>query len=309
LTAALFSETSPALVKKHLSPDLYQQLRYLKTRSGFTLEKAIRSGIRNPDSSIGIYAGDAESYQVFSPIFDPIIHEYHHFPEGNTHVSDFTAPDLPPADPDGKYILSTRIRVARNLQDYEFSPQISLSHRKGLEETVIKALATLKGDLGGEYVSLKNIEKNPAQPLKSDILVFTRGDRFQEAAGINAAVQEAERNSSAEIKVVLTRHCWGDIRAKAHRIFKRRDLDRTQQRNAVLLLFVVANREFLIYGGEGIHAKVGQDFWNDVRDEMAAAFGRDEFGAGTLRFLRHRQHAPKRRRTSARGRSGSQGQN
>lgn len=190
MTAALFSETSPALVKKHLSPDLYQQLRYLKTRSGFTLEKAIRSGIRNPDSSIGIYAGDAESYQVFSPIFDPIIHEYHHFPEGNTHVSDFTAPDLPPADPDGKYILSTRIRVARNLQDYEFSPQISLSHRKGLEETVIKALATLKGDLGGEYVSLKNIEKNPAQPLKSDILVFTRGDRFQEAAGINSGFPE-----------------------------------------------------------------------------------------------------------------------
>jgi creatine kinase/arginine kinase len=189
LTAALFSETSPALVKKHLSPDLYQQLRHLKTRSGFTLEKAIRSGIRNPDSSIGIYAGDAESYQVFSPVFDPIIREYHHFPEGTAHISDFTAPDLPPADPDGKYILSTRIRVARNLKGYEFSPQISLSHRKEMEETFIKALATLKGDLGGEYMSLKNME-NPAQPVKSDILVFTKGDRFQDAAGINSGFPE-----------------------------------------------------------------------------------------------------------------------
>jgi creatine kinase/arginine kinase len=189
LTAALFPRTSSALVKKHLSPDLYQQLRHLQTRSGFTLEKAIRSGIQNPDSSIGIYAGDAESYQVFSLVFDPIIHEYHHFPEGNAHVSDFTVPDLPLADPDGKYILSTRIRVARNLKDYEFSPQISLSHRKKLEETAIKALGALKEDLGGEYVSLKNME-NPDQPLKSDILVFTKGDRFQDAAGINSGFPE-----------------------------------------------------------------------------------------------------------------------
>ena len=41
---------------------------------------------------------------------------------------------------------------------------------------------------------------------------------------------------------------------------------------------MVANREFLLYGGEGIHAKVGQDFWNDVRDETVQAFGRDVFG-------------------------------
>ena len=189
MTAALFPETSPALVKKHLSPDLYQQLRRLKTRSGFTLEKAIRSGIQNPDSTIGIYAGDAESYQVFSPVLDPIIHEYHHFPEGEAHVSDFTVPDLPPADPEGKYILSTRIRVARNLKDYEFPPQISLQRRKRLEETVIKALGALKEDLGGTYVSLKNIE-NQTQPVKSDILVFTKGDRFQEAAGINSDFPE-----------------------------------------------------------------------------------------------------------------------
>lgn len=190
MTAALFPRTSPALIKKHLSPDLYQRLRHFKTHSGFTLEKAIRSGIQNPDSSIGIYAGDAESYQVFSPVFDPIIHEYHHFPEGEAHVSDFTVPDLPPADPEGKYILSTRIRVARNLKDYEFPPQISLSNRKKLENTVIKALGELKEDLGGEYVSLKNIKKILAQPLKNDILVFTKGDRFQDAAGINSDFPE-----------------------------------------------------------------------------------------------------------------------
>jgi uncharacterized membrane protein len=101
-----------------------------------------------------------------------------------------------------------------------------------------------------------------------------------ETAAVNAAVKQAERRSSAEVKVVLARHCWGDVRAKAHRIFRDLGLDKTEQRNGVLLLFIVTNHEFLIYGDEGIHAKVGADFWNDVRDEMADAFRRDEFGAG-----------------------------
>jgi uncharacterized membrane protein len=108
----------------------------------------------------------------------------------------------------------------------------------------------------------------------------------EETSHIHVAVVEAERTTSAEIKVVLARHCWGDIKVKARRIFKKLGLDRTQQRNAVLLLFVVTNREFLIYGDEGIHAKVGQDFWDDVRDEMVQAFARDAFGDGIANGVR-----------------------
>jgi len=121
----------------------------------------------------------------------------------------------------------------------------------------------------------------------------------EETGRVNAAVAEAERATSAEVKVVLARHCWGDIKVKARRIFKDLGLDRTQQRNAVLLLFVVANREFILYGDEGIHAKVGQGFWNDVRDEMTAAFGRDAFGDGIAQGVRRigeklAQHFPRR---------------
>ena len=190
MTAALFSETSPSLVKKYLSQTLFKSLEHLKTGSGFTLEKAIRSGIRNPDSSVGIYAGDADSYQVFSPIFDPIISEYHHFPRGKTHVSDFAVPDLPLTDPEKRYILSTRIRVARNLKNYGFPPNLSLSHRKDLEKKIIKALNLLKGDLSGKYRSLTEIGKNISGPPENDIPVFEKGDRFQDAAGINSDFPE-----------------------------------------------------------------------------------------------------------------------
>ena len=40
-----------------------------------SLDMAIRSGIENPDSSIGFYAGDKESYHVFDPVLSPMIRE------------------------------------------------------------------------------------------------------------------------------------------------------------------------------------------------------------------------------------------
>jgi len=108
----------------------------------------------------------------------------------------------------------------------------------------------------------------------------------KELLRINAAINEAEKNTSAEIKVVMARHCWGRLRDKAFKIFRRLDLHRTEQRNCVLVLLVVTNREFLIYGDEGIHEKVGQDFWNDVREKMQQAFREDAFGDGMCDGIR-----------------------
>ena len=107
-----------------------------------------------------------------------------------------------------------------------------------------------------------------------------------EAEAINSAINVAERSSSAELKLVLARHCWCDLKAKAHNIFSELDLDRTEQRNCILLMLVVSNREFLIYGDQGIHEKVGQDFWDDIRDDMVNAFVRDEFGEGLSTAIR-----------------------
>jgi uncharacterized membrane protein len=117
----------------------------------------------------------------------------------------------------------------------------------------------------------------------------TAPDEFlheSEKTQIENAVSFAESTTSAEVKVVIVRHCWSDIRKKAASIFKKHQLDRTAQRNCVLILLVTTNREFLIYGDEGIHQKVGQDFWEDVRDEMIASFKRDRFGDGLAAAVR-----------------------
>ena len=56
-----------------------------------------------------------------------------------------------------------------------------------------------------------------------------------ETAAVHTAIKDAERRTSAEVKVVLARHCWGSIRRKARRIFGELGLNRTQRRNCVLL--------------------------------------------------------------------------
>jgi uncharacterized membrane protein len=104
-----------------------------------------------------------------------------------------------------------------------------------------------------------------------------------ELVRINSSIKGAEGRTSGEIKVVIARHCWGKLEAKAAKIFRQLGLDKTKERNCVLILFIVTNREFLIHGDQGIHEKVGQGFWDDIRDKMAASFKQDGFGEGISR--------------------------
>jgi uncharacterized membrane protein len=111
----------------------------------------------------------------------------------------------------------------------------------------------------------------------------TNPDRFfseQERASIDAAIKQAEGRTSAEIKLVVARHCWTDLKTNAAALFRKLGLDKTAERNCVLILLILTNREFLIYGDQGIHEKVGQGFWDDVRDLMANHFRNDEFSQG-----------------------------
>ncbi|MGB6328615.1 MAG: arginine kinase, partial [Halarcobacter sp.] len=97
-----------SLVSKYLKKEIFEELKELKTKNGFTLEKAIASGVQNFDSGIGVYAGDLESYTIFASLFDPIIEDYHQFKKDDKHKSNLNAEDLKASNPDleGKYIVS-----------------------------------------------------------------------------------------------------------------------------------------------------------------------------------------------------------
>jgi len=103
---------------------------------------------------------------------------------------------------------------------------------------------------------------------------------------VEAAVAAAEKRTTAEIKLVIVRHCWAPIEQKAARVFRRFRLHETEARNAVLILLVLTNRQFLIYGDQGIHEKVGQGFWDGIRKSMTEQFAADPFGDGLETAIR-----------------------
>ena len=83
----------------------------------------------NLDSGVGVYAGDEETYKTFEPLFGPLIEDYHEgYKLTDKHPSDMDETHLkaPNPDPEGKYVISTRIRVARNLRGFPLQPTNTL---------------------------------------------------------------------------------------------------------------------------------------------------------------------------------------
>ena len=181
----IFPKECNSLLSKYLTKELFETLKTRTTPNGFTLEKAIRSGIENLDSGIGVYVGDKESYSTFAELFDPIIEEYHGFTKKSQHQSSFE--DLEPVELDskGEYILSTRIRVGRNLEGFPLGAIISKAQRNEVEHLLVNALSSLEGDLAGVYYPLYNMNQEVQEQLIKDHFLFKEGDRFLESAGLN----------------------------------------------------------------------------------------------------------------------------
>ncbi|WP_456382518.1 phosphagen kinase [Hydrogenimonas sp.] len=182
-----FPSDCKSLLCKYLTPEVFDELKEKKTRYGYTLDQLIRSGVENVDSGIGVYAGDEESYELFAPLLDPIIREYHGFGPDDRHVSDMDPAHLQIGnpDPEGAYVLSTRIRVGRNLHCFPLGPNLSRRERLVVECMVSDALQALEGELAGSYHPLEGMDKETRERMIKDHFLFKEGDRFLEAAGLN----------------------------------------------------------------------------------------------------------------------------
>ncbi len=183
----IFPANCKSLLCKHLSKEVFKQLKDIISPNGYSLYDVINSGIVNIDSGIGVYAGDSESYQLFAPLFDPIIEDYHGFKASDKHLSNLNPNDLNASNPDddNQYIISTRIRVARNLATYPLGPAISKNQRNEIEKLVSETLLSLTAELAGSYYPLKTMTKEIQNQLIEDHFLFKAGDRFLEASGLN----------------------------------------------------------------------------------------------------------------------------
>jgi uncharacterized membrane protein len=111
---------------------------------------------------------------------------------------------------------------------------------------------------------------------------LTRHRRAIDAAAVRAAIERAERGTSAEIVVSVAPFFLGSVGKAAERAFARLGVSRTRERNGVLIFLVPSRRQVIVRGDEGVHQRLGDRLWTEVAARVAAAFGRGQGTAGLV---------------------------
>uniref|UniRef100_A0A3Q0S4Q5 Creatine kinase U-type, mitochondrial n=1 Tax=Amphilophus citrinellus TaxID=61819 RepID=A0A3Q0S4Q5_AMPCI len=164
----------------NLTPAIYAKLCDTATPNGFTLDEAIQTGVDNPGhpfiKTVGMVAGDEESYEVFADLLDPVIKERHngYDPRTMKHPTDLDASKIHSGLFDERYVLSSRVRTGRSIRGLSLPPACTRAERREVERVVVDALSGLKGDLTGKYYSLTQMTEKEQQQLIDDHFLFDK---------------------------------------------------------------------------------------------------------------------------------------
>jgi uncharacterized membrane protein len=95
---------------------------------------------------------------------------------------------------------------------------------------------------------------------------------------IVAAIRAAESKTSGEIRVYIQRGKLNtDPLISAQKKFRRLRMDKTSERNAVLIFIAPRAHKFAVLGDKAIHEKCGEQFWQQVVDGMREHFQKEKF--------------------------------
>jgi uncharacterized membrane protein len=103
---------------------------------------------------------------------------------------------------------------------------------------------------------------------------------------IVAAIRAAERKTSGEIRVFISRRPIEDPVAAAQVHFVELGMERTRERNGVLIFVAPRTHKFAVIGDTGVHSRCGDEFWRQMAGELSAHFRRSEFTRGIVSAVR-----------------------
>lgn len=114
--------------------------------------------------------------------------------------------------------------------------------------------------------------------------IFRKKKEFfnpEEKQRIVDAIKQAEQRTSGEVRVFVESRCkYVDAIDRAAEIFFGLEMQKTEQRNAVLVYIAMKDHQLAVFGDEGIHQKVGNSYWQDKVKKMLRDFDRDDYAEG-----------------------------
>ena len=103
----------------------------------------------------------------------------------------------------------------------------------------------------------------------------------EEKQQITDAIRQAEKMTSGEVRVFVESKCsFMDAIDRAAELFFQLQMQKTEARNAVLVYVAMKDRQLAIFGDEGIHQKVGDEYWSAEIKKMITNFNKENYAAG-----------------------------
>lgn len=122
-----------------------------------------------------------------------------------------------------------------------------------------------------------------AREAVGDLMWWLHPKRFArriDRERIKRAIEHAEGKTSGEIVVSVAPFFFGSVQRAADRAFVRLGVSRTRERNGVLIFIVPSRRQFVVLGDQGIHERVGQQFWEHVVEAASQRFKSGDLSGG-----------------------------
>ena len=101
-------------------------------------------------------------------------------------------------------------------------------------------------------------------------------------AKIVEAIARAERQTSGEIRVFISEQEAPDALAEAKKQFTLLGMEKTEQRNGVLIFIAPKSQTFAVVGDVGVHSKCGANFWDATAGRIRALFKEGKFTEALL---------------------------
>jgi uncharacterized membrane protein len=94
------------------------------------------------------------------------------------------------------------------------------------------------------------------------------------------AISVAEKRSSGEIRVHIETRCKGDALDRGADLFFELGMEKTRDRNGVLIYVALQDRKLAILGDAGINKVVPDGFWDNAKELMLTHFKQDRIAEG-----------------------------
>jgi uncharacterized membrane protein len=107
----------------------------------------------------------------------------------------------------------------------------------------------------------------------------------KQQADIVFAIKNAELNTSGEVRVHIEDKCKGETLHRASVIFEKLAMNKTESRNGILFYLAINSKAFAVFGDQGIHQKVGSEFWNIIKNKAIEQFKQQKFAEGLVEAI------------------------